>query len=321
MDDAEWQLLSDIARRFYIEDVSKTELAETFSMSRFRVARLLQQAREEGVVTIEINERDADRAALSEDLAAHLRLQECIVVKAGDTEDDNRRRLARAAAAHIKSRVRDGDVVGFSWGRTLLAVAERLTDLAPCTVVQLTGTVGKDFARSPVEVIRRIADQSSVEAVPIYAPLFATSEAAARSLRSDQVIKSALSLYADLGVAVLSVGSWEPPITELPAILTSADRQELSFKQAKAEMAGIFLREDGTAIDAKATRRRISVSVSELAGTPCVLAVAGSVEKAGAIAAAARSGLITSLITDDRTAVALRRLPAVESHVLDRRSR
>ncbi|MFP5254127.1 MAG: DeoR family transcriptional regulator, partial [Actinomycetes bacterium] len=87
MDDAEWRLLSAIARRFYLEDASKTDLATEFSMSRFRVARLLQQAREQGVVTIEIHDRDSYRSDLATDLAAHLRLQDCVVVKAGDTEE------------------------------------------------------------------------------------------------------------------------------------------------------------------------------------------------------------------------------------------
>ena len=39
MDDAEWRLLSAVARRFYLEDASKTDLATEFSISRFRVAR------------------------------------------------------------------------------------------------------------------------------------------------------------------------------------------------------------------------------------------------------------------------------------------
>jgi DNA-binding transcriptional regulator LsrR (DeoR family) len=54
-----------------------------------------------------------------------------------------------------------------------------------------------------------------------------------------------------------------------------------------------------------------SVSVQELLDTPRVLAVAGSLEKIGAIAAVARSGLITVLVTDDRAAVALLALPPV----------
>lgn len=321
MNDAQRHLIATIARRFYFEDVSKSELAKTFGMSRFKIARLLEQAREEGIVTIEINEGDDYKTALSEGLANHLQLHECIVVRAGDTDEQNRGLLARAAAAHITSQVQQGDVLGFSWGRTLVEIGARLEELPPSTILQLTGTVGNDFAQSPVEVIRRIAGRSNVKTMAIFSPLFAASEGTARSFRSDPTIQRAMALYADLTLAVLSIGSWDPPITQLFAILSEEDRDELARAGAKAEMAGIFMREDGSLIDAALAKRRISVSVPELLATPRVLAVAGSAEKVGAIAAVARSGLITSLVTDDKTAAALKKLPPVEKHALERRPR
>lgn len=318
MDDAEWGLMSALARRFYLEDASKIDLASEFSMSRFRVARLLQQARELGVVTIEIHDRDSYRPELATELAAHLGLQDCLVVKAGETEEANRRLLARAAAANMRQTVRDGDLVGLSWGRTLVAIGEELAELPRCTLIQLTGTVGNDFTQSPVEVIRRIADRSSVETVAIFSPLFAASEAAARSLRADPAIQHALRMYDDLDLAVLSLGSWDPPITQLASFATAAERAELAEAEAKAELAGIFVRDDGGLVEGSLMRRRISVSPEQLRRTPRVLAVAGSPEKAGAIAAIARSGLITSLITDDKTSLALLRMPAVTGRRLDR---
>ena len=314
----EWRLLAAIARRFYLEDASKTDLAAEYSMSRFRVARMLQQARDEGVVTVQIHDRDDYRSSLSVELAEHLGLRECIVVKGGETEESNRRLLAHTAAGYLKKEIRDGDLVGLSWGRTLAAIGEELVDLPACTLVQLTGTVGNDFTQSPVDVIRRIADRSSVETMAIFCPLFAGSDEGARTFRADRAIARVLQMYSDLRLAVLSLGSWDPPITQLAAEMTAADRDELARAGAKAEMAGIFVGEDGSLIETPVTRRRISVSADELLRTPRVLAVAGSVEKAGAISAVARSGLLTSLITDDKTALAIRRLPPVRQHVLAR---
>lgn len=318
MDETQWRLLSAMARRFYLEDASKTELAEEFSMSRFRVARLLKQARDDGVVRIEIHEQNDDRTSLAQDLADHLALRECVVVRAEDEEEPNRRRLAKAAAAFVKQHVRAGDLVGFSWGRTLVAIGEELADLPPCTIIQLTGTVGDDFTQSPIEVIRRIAGRSSVQSVAVYSPLFAASAESAASFRSDPAVQRAQARYADLDLAVLSVGSWDPPITQLASLVSEEDRAELTRQQALAEMAGISIRPDGSIVHAGLDDRRISVSADELARTPRVLAVAGSVDKAAAIAAVARSGLITSLVTDDRAAVALRRLPRVDAPVLER---
>lgn len=280
MDEAQWRLLSSIARRFYLEDASKTELADEFSISRFRVARLLQQAREQGVVSIEIHDRDEPRDDLSVELAHHLGLDECVVVKAGDTGDDNRRRLARAAAPRIARTIRDGDVLGLTWGRTLVAIGEELPPLPPCTVIQLTGTVGNDLRQSPVEVTRRISGRSSVEAVAVFAPLFAASESAADTFRSDPSIEAALSRYGQLALAVVAVGSWDPPITQLGPLLRDEERAELEREGVVAEIAGIFFRADGSVIDTSVNRRRISVTVDDLRRAPRVMAVAGSAEKA-----------------------------------------
>lgn len=311
MDEAQWRKLSSIARRFYLEDASKTELADEFSISRFRVARLLQQARELGVVTIQIHDLDEPRDDLSADLAAHLGLDDCLVVTAGDSGDDNRRRLARAAAPRIARGIREGDVLGLTWGRTLVAIGEELPALPPCTVIQLTGTVGNDLRQSPVEVIRRISGRSSVEAVAVFAPLFAASEQAAGTFRSDPSIEAALHRYAELSLAVVAVGSWDPPITQLGPLLREHERDELEREGVVAEVAGIFFREDGSVIETALNRRRVSVSAEELRRTPRVMAVAGSEEKAAAIAAVTRSGIVRSLVTDDRCAAALLRLRPV----------
>ena len=320
MDEIERDLLARIARRFYLEDKSKTELAAAFRMSRFRIARLLEQARAEGIVKIEIEGTVLVEEELSTKLAAHLRLDDCIVVAAGETEDDDRNRMARAAAMYITGQTLRGDVVGFSWGRTLVALGEYLDNLSACTVLQLTGTVGNDLTQSPVEVIRRIADRAGVETVAVFSPLFAATGDAARLLREDPAIHRAMALYDRLSLAVLSVGSWDPPITQLSGFFSPDDRRELTDQGARAEMAGIFVRDDGSLVESAIQERRISVSVSELLGTPRVLAVAGSVEKVAAIAAVARSGLVTALVTDDRAAAALLQVPPVTGHALGRRT-
>src|SRR5260370_2036009 len=47
-------LAARVARQFYLEGVSKVDIADRLGISRFRVARLLDSAREAGLVRIEI---------------------------------------------------------------------------------------------------------------------------------------------------------------------------------------------------------------------------------------------------------------------------
>lgn len=319
MHEDEWELMTTVARRFYLDDVPKTELAKDLDISRFRVARLLQQAREVGLVTIQVHDRSPGLTSLSDDLKQHLLLDDCVVVTHGDSEVANRRQLAKAAAREMKRSIRVGDLVGVSWGRTLVAIGEELADLPPCTLIQLTGVVGNDLRQSPVEVIRRVADRSNVSTLALFCPLFAASEETARAFRQDPAVRRVLEAHHQLQMATLSLGSWDPPITQLSESLDETDRAELTAEGARAEMAGIFIRDDGSLVDTRLSGRRISVSPDDLLRTPRVLTAAGTVAKAPAIAAVARSGLVTSLVTDDLTALELLRMPSVEAHALPRR--
>ncbi len=64
---AQLVLMAGIARRYYLDGRSKIEIAEEFGLTRFKVARLLDAARDRGVVHIEIR-HDGAAACRSESL-------------------------------------------------------------------------------------------------------------------------------------------------------------------------------------------------------------------------------------------------------------
>lgn len=142
-----------MARRYYLDGRTKLEIAEEFRVSRFRVARILGRARESGLVRISIVLPARIDGELSEELRVALGLHHAVVVAVpSEPEESLREQLGAAAAVLLSERVRAGDVLGVAWGRTLDAMAQALTSLAPCTVVQLTGASGaRDVSEESVE--------------------------------------------------------------------------------------------------------------------------------------------------------------------------
>jgi DNA-binding transcriptional regulator LsrR (DeoR family) len=136
---AELLLTAAIARRYYFDGASKSEIAAELGVSRFKVARLLDRARASGLVRIEFDYEGELDLDLSERLRVAHGLRHCVVV---DCPDDDevllRAALGRAAAALLTEIVDAGDTLGLVWARSLMAMRSALTELAPCTVVQLT---------------------------------------------------------------------------------------------------------------------------------------------------------------------------------------
>src|SRR5918998_405123 len=85
-------LTASVARRYYLDGRSKVEIAEEFGLSRFKVARLLDAARESGLVRIEIRHQGEIDVDLSARLQDRFGLQHSVVV---DTPDDDAARALR----------------------------------------------------------------------------------------------------------------------------------------------------------------------------------------------------------------------------------
>ena len=126
--------LADVARRYYLDDRTKLDIARETGLSRFAVARMLDRARALGIVTITVDGADgsdlprrqlaprageAERPApideeMSTHLAERLGLDEALVIQAAGTAAAVRRQVGRAAARWIGDCVAQGDVVGFA---------------------------------------------------------------------------------------------------------------------------------------------------------------------------------------------------------------
>ncbi|MEU5586027.1 sugar-binding transcriptional regulator [Streptomyces chrestomyceticus] len=306
MGPAELVQAAAMARRFYLEGKSKIQIAEEFGVSRFKVARVLETALERDLVRIEIRvpaELDAER---SDALRARYGLRHAVVVESpADATDDapDPENLGEVAADLLGELVTEGDVLGLAWGRSTIHMAAALHRLPPCTVVQLTGVYDAGTAdRGSVEAVRRAADVSGGEAHPIYAPMLLPDSATAAALRGQTGIARAFEYFDKVTVACVSIGSWAPGISTVYDMLSEQEREHYASLGAAAEMSAHLFDADGRRIGRDLGERCITVEADRLRRIPEVVAIAGGRQKAAAIGAVLRSGLVTSLVTDTAAA-------------------
>jgi Putative sugar-binding domain len=136
-------LAARVARDYYLEGISKVDIAERLGISRFRVARLLDAARASGMVRIEIGLPGGDLDAdLSAKLCSALGLRQAFVFNFPDAEPTLlRHRLGEATGQALMDLLTPKDILGLSWSRTLSGLTAALTEFPPCPIVQLTGAV------------------------------------------------------------------------------------------------------------------------------------------------------------------------------------
>ncbi|GAF38882.1 deoxyribonucleoside regulator DeoR [Agrilactobacillus composti DSM 18527 = JCM 14202] len=134
----------DISRYYYIDGLSQLEISKKMALSRPTVSRLLQQAKETGIVEIKINDPFQDINSLKEQLKKKYGLKEVII--ALQTSNDLETiydALGEEAARYLDKIVKNNDIIGISWGLTMKAIANHLTESQKDNVkiVQLKGSV------------------------------------------------------------------------------------------------------------------------------------------------------------------------------------
>lgn len=292
-------VIEAILRRYHLDDATKLEIAAEFGISRFKVARLLDDAKRRGLVRIEITPSAADLDR-SERLRRALGLRRAVVVSeaTGRDPDAVRRAVGRASARLLTELAGRESVVGISASLALIAMEEEIESLGQSTVVQLCGVHTDQVAGvGPVELVRRVAAKSSGRSRVFYAPFVTPTVSTARDLRRDPAVRWTMSAYARLDVAAVSVGSWEPGASGLYDSLTPEESIELTAAGVVAEVCGIAVDRHGEAVSTTATDRVLGISYGELRAVPEVIAVVPTAGRAAAIRALAAGTLITSIVT------------------------
>lgn len=285
------------ARRYYLEDRSKVAIAEELSLSRFKVARLLDQARAEGLVTVTINEPGAVEADLSGRLQDQLQIPRVLVADPVDPQAGVQA-VAALAAAHLRATMAPGSYLGIAWSRAVRALSDQLSGLPACTVVQLCGVLPQPSGEEQsVEIVRRAAQACGGDAVTFYAPLVLPDAATARTLRAQPGIVDALAACDRLSAAVIAVGHWKPGSSTVYDALSAADAALFTRRGAVAESAGMLFSANGKILRGGLQNRVVAITESQLRAVGDVVAMATEPERVDAIRAIARSGLITTLVT------------------------
>lgn len=300
-------LMIDVARRYYVHRRSKVEIAKELDLSRFQVARLLDGARANGLVYIDIRYP----APLDAELAEHIRhtfgLRRVVVVTSSDDDVARVRQcVGRAAAEFLSAILIPTDILGLGWARTVNVMARELTRLPAIPVVQLTGAVnGPDGADSSIDIVREVARRSTGPAYFFHAPLVVPTASTARSLRLQPEVAGAFGQFPHVTKAVVGIGLWQNGYSTLHDALGGHDREELRRRGAFADLSGVVINGDGEPVTSDITKRMIRIGLGELRTIRDVIGIAYQVEKAPAVRAAIKSRIVNSLVLDSRVAEAL----------------
>lgn len=302
MDQRAAHLIVTVANLYYLQDRTQAQIAERMRISRPHVSRLLKRARQEGIVTISVRSPFAHAPELARELSDLFPLRDALIVPSGEATPV---RVAEAAAGYLASCLRRGAVLGVSWGRTVLLVADSLPDSARrrIEVVPLVGgmgPVGDEIHAN--EIARRTALRVGGRYFVLNAPALAESPRAHASLVRDPAIQAILERAKHADVALVGIGGMVAGSTLVKSGYLQLDQlRRLRAAGAVGDICSRFFCRDGSPCPSPMNSRVVGIELTDLCKVPWVVAVAVGGEKAAAILGALRGGYINVLVTDEAT--------------------
>lgn len=292
---------------YYEDGLTQGEIATQMGVSRASVNAYLADARIRGIVSIEINPERFRALTIAQALQTHFGLLDCLIIPSSGSESPLVDRLGAAGAQVLGRMARSGDTIAVTWGRTMLAMANRIdqTGLRDLRVVQATGGTTAKIPWSPEACATRLAEALGARCVPISAPAIVSSAEMRTLLLQEPVLAEQMAVLADANRIVLGISSLRPESTIHSSGFFDGVDMHAHYHAAVGSIAGRLISARGAPVDGPLEGRTIGVDLSALKAVPCRIAIAGGMDKVQAILAALRGGYVNVMVTDADTARAI----------------
>jgi DNA-binding transcriptional regulator LsrR (DeoR family) len=297
------KLMYKIARAYYDDGCTQQDIGIRFGLSRVKVGRLLERARREKIVQITIVEpKNDDFFELENRIEKKYNVDEVILVQSRDDHSRTLRSVGQATAGFLDRVVSGNEVIGLTWGGTLLAVVGALhnNNWPGMRVVQLLGGLGSSEADMyGADLTIRTAQTFGAKARLLSAPGIVPTKEICDALLQDQQIQETLELGRNADIALVGLGRPSPssPVIQ-SGILSSTELAELEAQGAVGDIGLHFIDGNGSAIENEINDRIIGLGIEEYRNIKKFVGIAAGPEKYEVVKAALVGNYLDVLITD-----------------------
>lgn len=295
------ETLVQIARLYYYEDKTQSEIAAIMKVSRPQISKLLMKAKEMNIVTVSVQSPANNTQRLQDILTGQFKLQSVCVVPERQTGYEAEELLAEDAANYIDRFVARASNVGLGWGSLMYkicgkAVQQTLasnSDLAP-----LCGSVtATNHGYNTNELVRQYSTRFLIRPHFLYAPAFPLTQQERDAFCSTENFNDCSALWDAMDVAVFRISN-HPCSPDLATGYRYGDR--LDTYRAVGNFLTYYYDINGSVIPPE-NDFAICATLDQLRATPIRLAVASSFTSAESLLGALRSGCVTHLIAAEHT--------------------
>ena len=293
--------LVNIARLYYEEDKTQSEIAARYQISRPMVSKLLKEAKDLGIVTVRIQNpaEQGDQEAFLDRIHRAFGVYGGVVVKDGANDSATNRALARSAIRYLESLGENS--LGIGWGHIigdLVGVIEQESQPLKlgsrvCPLIGNGGVGLKNYHSN--ELVRVLAEHSQAEPAFLYSPACVSSEQELRLLQEMDNYRIVFEAWEHLDVALVNIGNF-PSVPDFATEARFGDK--LVRQRAVGRILNYFVDLEGRVIHSE-TDFAVQIPLELLGRVRHVVGICSANTKGRALKGALRTGYINHVIAPE----------------------
>lgn len=298
-----------VANMYYKEGLSQDEIASRLFVSRPTVSRLLKSCLADGVVTIRIKDISSQRTALAKQIRARYGLKQVIVVQSDENLEVCKDRVGAAAAEYLKSELKNGDLVGISWGTTVNRLLYHLgsVEMLNTDVIQILGDSQTNRDSNATQMTLSMANLLGGTGYVLQAPLIVRTKLLRDLLLEEPHMQELYEMFTRINVIVMGFGGISAP--NHPYLSYGDEVRELYERVrnegATCDLCGAFLDANGLRVASPLDDRTFAMPIELIRKVPTVIGMGAGVKKRRELLSVLRGGYFNVVVIDENLAAAI----------------
>ncbi len=293
----EEDLMAKIAWYYYIDNLTQQQIADQIGIPRLRVIKLLEKARQSGIVQFRISENNS-HITMENTIAKRFGLKDVFIIPSAPALENRNEALAQAAAIYISNRLPDNAFINIGYGDTVSRILNHLANNSgqPISVVSLTGGVNYYLPNM-------ISSTFNARLYLTPAPFLMTTPEMVRSINDEPAVREIAEMVPLAAMTIIGIGGMDANATIVHnGIFTPKDLLYLSMQGAVGDVLCHFLDVNGNQVESLLDDRLVTTSLETLKRQNNVIGAAAGENKVNAIIGALNANILDILITDNDTA-------------------
>ena len=293
----------EVVKLYYLENLTQNEIAKELNMSRPSISKMLNEAKESGIVTISINSPFSEGEVLLERIIEKYNLKSGEIISDKGENIPNDESLYRVGIEFLCKNLNGVKNFGLGWGNLieelLVHLDEGKISNLKGKIVPLIGNINLPFRGYHAnELVRIFSEKTKIT------PLYLFSPACLTSLQEQEVIKN-LENYQDiekhwenLECALIEICS-HPTVPDMATAVRFG--KKLNEEKAVGNILAYYYDKNGKIIEGE-NDFTIQVPLEKLKKVKKVIGIVSSKTNKNAVIGALNLGIFTHIVISERIA-------------------